>query len=101
MILILTVYFRFFRKLLAAADKYNIVDLKDACEKSLCSSMTVETVSSLLLFAQDRRVAELKAKAIEFISRNIQAVTDSEGWQALVSVPALMTEVVRAMGPRS
>jgi hypothetical protein len=46
-------------------------------------------------------VAELKAKAIEFISRNIQAVTDSEGWQALVSVPALMTEVVRAMGPRS
>jgi hypothetical protein len=41
-----------FRKLLAAADKYNIVDLKSECEKSLCSSMTVETVSSLLIFAQ-------------------------------------------------
>ena len=90
-----------YRKLLAAADKYNIVDLKEACEKSLCSSVTVETVSSLLLFAQDRHVAELKVKSIEFISRNIQAVTESEGWQSLVNVPSLMTEVVRAMGPRT
>lgn len=88
------------RILLAAADKYNIVDLKEACERSLCSSMTVESVSSLLLFARDRHFSELKNKAIEFISRNIQAVTESEGWQELVKVPTLMTEVVRAMGPR-
>ena len=30
-----------------------------------------------------------------------QAVTETEGWQSLVKVPSLMTEVVRAMGPRS
>jgi hypothetical protein len=64
--------FQTFRKLLIAADKYNIVNLKEACEKSLCSSMAVATVSSLLIFAQDRHVGELKAKAIEFISKNIQ-----------------------------
>ena len=35
------------RHLLAAADKYNIQDLKEICEKSLCDSMSVENVSNL------------------------------------------------------
>ena len=89
------------RELIAAADKYNIVDLKELCEKSLCNSMTVENVCSLLLLARDRVSQELKRKSIEFISQNIDAVTSSEGWQELVRDPDLMTEVVRAMGPKN
>ena len=89
------------KMVLAAADKYNIVDLKELCEKSLCNSMTVENVCSLLLLARDRVSQELKRKSIEFISQNIDAVTSSEGWQELVREPDLMTEVVRAMGPKN
>ena len=89
------------KMVLAAADKYNIVDLKELCEKSLCNSMTVENVCSLLLLARDRVSQELKRKSIEFISQNIDAVTSSDGWQELVRDPDLMTEVVRAMGPKN
>ena len=49
---------------------------------------------------QDRHVGELKNKAIDFIARNVQAVTESEDWKNLVKVPALMTDVVRAMATR-
>lgn len=88
------------RHLLAAADKYNIQDLKEICERSLCDSMSVENVSGLLLFARDRFSENLKGKAIAFITRNVQAVTHSPGWKELVCEPLIMTEVVRAMGPR-
>ena len=87
------------RTLLAAADKYNIQDLKETCERSLCDSMSVENVSGLLLFARDRFSENLKKKAIDFITRNVQAVTNSPGWSDLVCEPSIMTEVVRAMGP--
>lgn len=88
------------RHLLAAADKYNIQDLKEICERSLCDSMTVENVSGLLLFARDRFSVNLKRKTIDFITRNIEAVTHSSGWNELVCEPLIMTEVVRSMGPR-
>ena len=88
------------RHLLAAADKYNIQDLKEICERSLCDSMSVENVSSLLLFARDRFSDNLKRKSIDFITRNVQAVTHSPGWNELVCDPLIMTEVVRSMGPR-
>lgn len=88
------------RKLFAAADKYNIGELKDMCEKSLCSSMSIENVCSLLMFARDRMADQLKKKAIEFISRNSVEVTHSMGWKDLVVEPTLVTEVVQAMGPK-
>ena len=87
--------------LLISADKYNIIDLKESCEKSLCNSMTVENVCSLLLLARDRVSQELKRRAVDFISQNIEAVTNAEGWQDLVREPSLMTDVVRAMGPKT
>ena len=89
------------KMVLAAADKYNITDLKESCEKSLCNSMTVENVCSLLLLARDRVSYELKRKAIEFISQNVDAVTATEGWSVLVQEPQLMTELMRSMGPRT
>ena len=88
------------KSVLVAADKYNIVDLKESCEKSLCNSMTTENVCSLLLLARDRVSSELKKRAVDFISQNIEAVTNSEGWQDLVREPHLMTDVVLAMGPK-
>lgn len=89
------------KMVLAAADKYNIADLKESCEKSLCNSMTVDNVCSLLLLARDRVSHELKRKALEFISQNVDTVTNSEGWQDLSRDPRLMTDIVRTMGPKS
>ena len=89
------------KSVLFAADKYNIVDLKESSVKSLCNSMTTENVCSLLILARDRVSQELKKRAVEFISQNIEAVTGSEGWEDLVREPHLMTDVVRSMGPKT
>lgn len=86
--------------LLEAADMYNIIDLKGVCERSICENMNVDNVSSLLMFAQTRFSAKIKSKCVEFITKNVQAVTHTAGWNDLVKDPAIMTEVVRAMGPR-
>lgn len=89
------------KSLLVAADKYNIVDLKESCEKSLCNSMTVENVCSLLLLARDRQSPELKRRAVEFISQNSHAVTETDGWKDLDGEHQLLTVVVRAMGQKA
>jgi len=88
------------RCLLEAADMYNIADLKSLCEKSICENMNVDNVASLLMFAQTRFSSKIKNKCVEFITKNVQAVTHTAGWNDLVKDPAIMTEVVRAMGPR-
>jgi len=88
------------RCLLEAADMYNIGELKSLCEKSICENMNVDNVSSLLMFAQTRFSQKIKSKCVEFITKNVQAVTHTAGWNDLVKDPAIMTEVVRAMGPR-
>jgi len=88
------------RSLLEAADMYNIGELKSLCEKSICENMTVDNVSSTLMFAQTRLSVKIKNKCVEFITKNVRAVTNTEGWKDLVRDPTIMTEVVRAMGPR-
>ena len=62
--------------------------------------MNVDNVASLLMFAQTRFSSKIKNKCVEFITKNVQAVTHTAGWNDLVKDPAIMTEVVRAMGPR-
>ena len=81
--------------------KNNIADLKESSVKSLCNSMTIENICLLLILTRDRVSQELKKRAVEFISQNIEAVTASEGWQDLVREPHLMTDVVRSMGPKT
>jgi len=88
------------RSLLEAADMYNIGELRALCEKSICENMTVDNVSSMLMFAQTRCSVKIKSKCVEFITKNVRAVTNTEGWKDLVRDPTIMTEVVRAMGPR-
>ena len=88
------------RQVLSAADMYNMADLKELCEKSMCEQIRVENVISVLLFAQARFSKKLKMKCIRFITKNVKAVTHSDDWNELAREPTLMTEVVRAMGPR-
>jgi len=85
--------------LLIAADKYNIEDLKDVCEVSLCDSMDIDNVTDILLLGYTRYSPNLKNKAISFITRNIQSVTFSPGWKDICQNAELMTDIVRSMGP--
>ena len=98
--------------------------IDDLLCKFCFQNMNVDNVSSLLMFAQTRFSQKIKSKCVEFITKNVQAVTHTAGWNGkkllqiypsfmlnnlthktyifsdLVKDPAIMTEVVRAMGPR-
>ncbi len=88
------------QSLFAAADKYNIRDLKEVCEKSMTDSMSVDNVCSLLLLGHDHASTFLKEKALDFIANNVSAVTRSDGWKDVSALPGLMTDVVRAIDER-
>ena len=47
-------------RLLEAADKYQLSELKEICEEMLCSSLTVETCLECLVLADMHNAADLK-----------------------------------------
>jgi len=56
-------------RLLAAADKYDLSDLKAQCEDYLCAQISVESASNLLLLADMFNCARLKATVIGFFHK--------------------------------
>uniref|UniRef100_A0A8D8MGS4 Speckle-type POZ protein-like A n=1 Tax=Culex pipiens TaxID=7175 RepID=A0A8D8MGS4_CULPI len=63
-------------ELLAAADKYDLARLKVMCEIQLFEGISAESATKTLIFADLHRAKELKARAIEFLSRNLKAVSN-------------------------
>lgn len=85
--------------LLAAADKYALERLKVMCEEALCTGLTVENVSDVLILADLHSAEQLKAQAIEFINtRHVTDVMETSGWKQMVaSHPHLIAEAFRAL----
>ena len=65
------------RSLFTCLCEYVIDDL--LC-KFCFQNMNVDNVSSLLMFAQTRFSQKIKSKCVEFITKNVQAVTHTAGW---------------------
>ena len=61
-------------ELLAAADKYRLLELKEHCEDELCERMLretdVETTLEMLVFADKHSVAKLKDFCVKFLVEN-------------------------------
>lgn len=63
--------------LLAAAEKYGIVDLKTECEKFLCQNLSFENAVHYFEVADDHKADDLKNKSLKMITNNIQKFKDS------------------------
>ena len=65
-------------ELLAAADKYRLLELKEHCEVALCERMLketdVETTLEMLVFADKNSVAKLKDFCVDYLVENVQKV---------------------------
>lgn len=84
--------------LLAAADKYGLLRLRDMCEEALVEGMNAENATSALVLADQHNAATLRRTAIDFIAEHGSEVTETPGWHALtVNRADLVTEVVRAL----
>jgi speckle-type POZ protein len=81
--------------LLAAADRFQLIRLRCMCEQRLCDSVSVDTVATTLALAEQNNAKELKRVCLEFVSKNLQSVMASEGYEYLIETcPQLQSELL-------
>ncbi|XP_002524218.2 BTB/POZ and MATH domain-containing protein 3 [Ricinus communis] len=84
--------------LLAAADLYNLDQLKLLCESKLCEELSAETVATTLALAEQHQCLQLKVVCLKFAANpaNLGAVMQSEGFRHLEeSCPSLLCEMLK------
>ncbi|XP_066375175.1 BTB/POZ and MATH domain-containing protein 2-like [Miscanthus floridulus] len=87
--------------LLAAADRYGIDRLKLACEDRLHDGVSVDTVATTLALAEQHGCYRLKAKCVELIAANLEAVMATDGYKHLTaSCPSVMDDLLMAVHGR-
>lgn len=72
-------------ELLVAADMYEIVELKDLCERNLSDCLCIDTAIERLILAITYNANVLKNNAIEFIVRNLEDFLNQAQFQILES----------------
>eukprot|EP00798_Chlamydomonas_sp_ICE-L_P005005 gene5005-34789_t len=88
--------------LLVAADQYQLVRLRRFCERRLCETVDVETVATTLTLAEQNHAEDLKKVCLEYVSRNLAAVMNTDGFRHMTrSCPQLQAEILStiATGP--
>jgi len=84
--------------LLAAADRFQLIGLKEMADQVLRSGLTVENVCKNLVLADMHNAHDLKADSIRFIALNSNSVIETDGWNKMVKEhPRLVTDIVAAM----
>lgn len=86
------------RGLLAAADKYDMKDLKDICEDFICNELTVENAAETLGFADLYGTDKLRSRVVQFIILHKELIIDTPGFNSLKSTkPHLLVDVFESM----
>ena len=85
-----------FQDLLAAADQYALDQLKIICAQKLWQKVSVETVATILAWAENYNCQELKNKCIDFFvaEENFKEAALTEGFALLVlKFPLILAEL--------
>ena len=81
--------------LLAAADRFQLLRLRCICEARLCDSVSVDTVATTLALAEQNNAKELKRVCLDFVSKHLAAVMNTEAYDFMVkSCPSLQAELL-------
>jgi len=67
-------------KLLVAADKYGLMELKLMCEMNLCENLNAENVCEILIVSKLHNCSILQSNALKFMKVNGKQVMAQEGW---------------------
>lgn len=86
------------QKLLAAADRYQLDDLKSSCEEELSATLNAENSIEILILSDLCTVPKLKEDALKFVSKNMKLISTSCDWEnELASYPALQSEIIKSL----
>ena len=90
------------KELLAAADLYQLDQLKNSCQEVLTENLDVENSIQILIISDMYSCQKLKKDALNFIIKNIKSVVSSGGdWKKeLESYPSLQSEIIEKMTDR-
>jgi len=84
--------------LLAAADKYDLADLKTLCETSLSKTLSLTSCLETIILADQHSATKLKSAALAFIVKNLATIVSDAGWQVqLAGHPHLMAQIIQSM----
>lgn len=83
--------------LLAAADKYDIRDLKSICCQHLASNLCTEQIVDVLVLADIHKANELKSQAIQYLLHHKEEVFSQPDWKhKLKNHPDILMEVLES-----
>jgi len=85
-------------ELLAAAEQYQLEQLKSICEERLCATLEIGNSVNHLVLGDMYQAGTLKRMSLQFVVKNMSSVVRSRDWkECLLDHPALMAEVMEAM----
>jgi len=84
--------------LLTAADKYDLMELKQMCETSLCENLNAENVCEILIVSKLHNCSILQSNALEFIKVNGKQIMAQAGWmEKLKHHPDLLSRMFETL----
>ena len=84
------------KKLLYAADKYQIEGLVKCCEKFLSEHLTVDNVAETVLLADKHNAAQLRKSCSVFIANHQSAVSKTSGWSEVLAERSILQDIYQA-----
>jgi len=88
----------FEKELLAAADFYQLDQLKISCQEVLSDTLNVETSIELLILSDLYTAPKLRKDALKFVSKNMKSVSSACEWKKeLAGYPNLMAEIIESL----
>ncbi len=81
--------------LLAAADVYGVLELKDISEKYLLEKVCESTAIEFLIYAYRHNASSLKTKAVSFLLKNMDSMKERPEWKSLHEEhPVVMADIL-------
>ena len=81
--------------LLMAAEKYDLMELKQKCEASLSHDLDVDNVLDMLVLADLYRASNLRDLALKFVADNRKIIMSQKEWRGkLTKYPEIMEDII-------
>ena len=88
--------------MLAAAEMYDLKNLKAHCEENLSKSLEIGNCIDYLILGDTHNSPNLKRQAMKLIVLNLSSVVKSQDWQEkLIKHSVLVTEVMKCVAEDS
>lgn len=88
--------------LLAAADKYDLQELKSACEALLGQSTNLDNCVDHIVLADTHSAVDLKRSSLTYIVSNLNKIVKMPNWQTQLSDhPQIMAQIIQSVANQS